>query len=200
MKKRRHKPHYLVFTICLIAQIAHGQTNAFIRDTAYIYLCRGSLENGQPVVTYVVNKNLSTLSKLQTDNQDAAICSFFQNSILFAEPYLTVHNHTLYHFDDSKGMDRFYRNLSALSKSYIDFKTRKFSNGRRITLSITKLIGEFWIVELNNSDYPFSESFAIDKSCYDHQFIYYLKQIDKCIPLVDVEKKKISLALGNVTK
>jgi hypothetical protein len=170
--------------------MSFSQNVSSVKDTVYVLVCKGTLENEQPIVSYVVIKELSSLSPLSTlGNQDSFMCSLFNHSILFEEPVFTLSkNQRLYQFPNTKKSDTFLRGLAKkidkLNTLYSSLATRKFNNGKSIEIACVQMVGEFWIItkkpeELNS----YNHSFHINKDCYNKGYIYNLKDIGQSCKL-----------------
>jgi hypothetical protein len=190
----------LVFTLMNLGTMSLlAQTDSFKRDTVYVFICYGTLNNGTPVATEVVQRDLKFFENYgSTIDQDTFMCEFFKHSILFVDPLVTLNkNYNKYNFSE-KQVDSFRyvynKKLGMLNKSYLDFKSVKFSNGKRITFSVSKIAGEFWLIKTDSDHlYPDSESFDIDSGCYKYNYLYNLKQIDSVIKLNKTEQKIFSI-------
>ncbi len=194
-----------IFFLCSTASIKGiAQSISSVKDTVYVFICKGSLENGQPIVSYAILKDLSSLNTLASENnQDSFICDFFKQSILFEEPFFTLtKNLQLYKFSNDKEKKSFLNKLSKkISKLNMDYgviKTKVFDNGKFVELHCAKLIGEFWSIpktkdELNN----YNHSFQVKENCYDKIYIYNLKDISKSCKLKIDELTTIQKVLNN---
>lgn len=187
MKKKNSK--YLIqicLIICLIVPLyGSSQSIGTVKDSAYILIIKGELENKQPINSYVVVKSLTDLSVLSTvNNMDTFLCSIFRNSILFEEPVFTLsRNADLYGFLNEKKRSAF---LSKLAKKIDDLNSkfnhvisRQFDNKRNIQISFVKMNGEFWSILKKKEDLnDYNHSFEINAGCYSKSYIYNLKDID----------------------
>lgn len=194
-----------MFLICSLTSIRSiAQSISPVTDTVYIFILKGSLENGQPIVSYAILKGLSFLKSLSSiNNQDSFICTFLKQSILFEEPFFTItKNSQLYKFSDDRQKKSFLNKLSKkinkLNTDYAVIKTKTFDNGRFIELNCAKLIGEFWSFsktknELNN----YNHSFQVKEDCYDKSFIYNLKDISSSCKLKPDELAIIRKVVNN---
>lgn len=199
MKKRikRNENIVLIFLCCLISATGNAQTHSTVKDTVYVFMVRGTLENDCPIISYAVVKDLSSLHALTTIiSMDSFVCEFLRHSILFEEPFFTLsRNESRYNFSNDKERKCFLKKLTKkitrANKDYQYIKSKKISNGKSIEFSCLKLCGEFWIIpktkeELNS----YSHSFEVRDVCYDKTYIYNLKDIDNSckISKEDIEK------------
>lgn len=192
MKKRNKKiiASLTILSGLLISTISNCQSINFVKDTVYVVLCQGNLDNGQPISSYVIVKDISVFSQLsKTSDQDSFVCSLFKHSILFEEPAFTIlRNSPYYNFENERSKKKFLSRLSKkvarLNAQYIPIKTKRFSNGRDIHLQCAEIVGEFWIIPkkmeaLNDYDH----SFRVQPSCYEKETIYNIKDIQKSCKL-----------------
>jgi hypothetical protein len=198
MAKRSMKFLLIFMLMSFESTVLLAQTSPFKSDTVYVIICYGTLNNGRPVVTEVIQKDLNFFENYPTtSDQDTFMCEFFKHSILFVDPFLTLNkNYKKYNFSE-KQIDSFRyvynKKLGRLNKSYRDFKSVKFSNGKRIIFSVSKIAGEFWLVKTEPDNiYPVSESFDIDNGCYKYNYLYNLKEINSIIKLNEDELKTLS--------
>lgn len=184
---------------------AKGQTATFKKDTVYIFYCYGTLGNGRPVETSIIIKDLTFLKELnQIKDQDKFLCAVFKHSILFIEPSFNRYkDRKLYNFSSNEEAKSFYdkfdNQVGLFNKSFLNFKSSLLANGKRITISVSKIAGEFWIIKTDpNYLYPLSESFEVN--CYNYNYLYHLKQIDKIYKLNTEEINTISSVFQPVQK
>lgn len=72
-------------------QRSYGQPSKSIKDTVFICLVSGTLDNGRPVTEYLLSKDLPSIyGCLKAGDQDSIICRLTEKLILFEEPFLTL--------------------------------------------------------------------------------------------------------------
>lgn len=180
-----------------------AQSSDYVKDTAYIFLWRGTLENERPITTYVVNKTMSNLTGLSLiKNRDSFVCSFFKKAILFDEPYFTLEkNIGLYGFSNKESASKFLSDISEkvekLNKEIVKIGTKKFEQGTSIEFECVRVIADFWVInktsdELNN----YTHSFYVPGCCYNKKYIYNLKNIDRIERLNSTEILQLKNYLG----
>lgn len=183
---------------CTMSFNGFAQAPASVKDTAYILLCTGTLDNQQPIISYTIIKDLNDLSTLSAiASQDSFMCKLFSRSVLFEEPAFTLsRNAGLYHFESEKLQNKFLSSLSKkidkMNKKYSAIRTRTFSNGRSIEIDAVLITGEFWTIpkaadQLNE----YNHSFKVEPGCYSRSFIYNLKDLYQSCQLSIAEKSLI---------
>jgi hypothetical protein len=188
----------MLFILCSSQSVnGYAQKITSIKDTVFVFLLKGTLENKQPIASYIVVKNLSSLETLaQIVNLDSFMCYLFKNVVLFEEPAFTLsRNVLLYNFQNEKDKTVFLGNLSKkidnLNKGYISIKTKKFSNGKAIELNGVKVIGEFWVIPKNVDELnTYNHSFIVEQGCYTKGDIYNLKDLTKSCKM---KKKEVEI-------
>ncbi len=192
----------LQFILVLLPIASKAQFAISVKDTVFIVVCKGSLENSQPIVSYLVVKDLSRLAELATiNNEDSFMCRLFTNSILFEEPFFTISNNKgLYGFDSPKKEKAFLSKLSKkidkLNNNYTHFTTRRFENGKNIEVSITKTVAEFWSISKKVEEInTYSHSFQVKSGCYEKGYIYNLKDV---ITICKLHEKEVDQIKRNI--
>jgi|GEM_PF-6123079 len=187
----------IVSCCCIMTHCSFCQERALKKDTVYIIICYGTLENGRPVVTQIAQKDLSFFKTTHSNDQDAFMCQVFSHSIFYLDDGNTYLKNYRLDNPPSKKPDSLYyaynKALRSLAKSFKDFKGPKFLNGKRVIFSVSKIAGEFWLVRTDpHYLYPVSESFFIDPGCYNYNYLYNLKQIDAILKLNSEDIKILS--------
>jgi hypothetical protein len=202
-QKRKMKRNLRILGLIILLpclQRSYGQPSKSIKDTVFICLVSGTLDNGRPVTEYLLSKDLPSIyGCLKAGDQDSIICRLTEKLILFEEPFLTLKKNRLrYQFNSVEQeaifSKNYYKRLLPLSKKMTEFSTAKLSNGRHLTLNIAKISGEFWTLPANKT--TFSESFP-DNGCYKKEYISNLKSIDKIYRLADTERIEILVHTGS---
>lgn len=187
MKKKNNK--YLIgiyLIICWVLPLnSNSQSIQTVKDSVYILLLKGELDNKQPISSYAVIKSVEDLSGLHDiNNMDTFLCVLSKNSVLFEEPVFTLsRNRDLYGFPNEKKGNSFLSKLSKkvdeLNNRYNQVTTRIFDNKKNIQISFVKVSGEFWSIPKKEEDLnDNSHSFSINAGCYGKSYIYNLKDID----------------------
>lgn len=200
----KHPYHYLVFfLLATFFGKVSAQSVSFKKDTVYIVYCYGTLENGRPVVNSVAIRNLDFLKDLSIiKDENDFLCAFFKHSIIYRGELISIHDHKAqYNYQNKKeerlAQIKLEQQIALLNKAFKDFTTQRFSNKKALIFSIAKLSGEFWMDKIN-PDYISgeSETFTIDKECYNYNYRYYLKQVDKVLELSKGDLEQINLLLS----
>lgn len=184
---------FLVFILIILSVTLNAQECNCKIDSVYYINISGNLNNGRPVFTQLVIKNLDTLKFYINKMQNDFLCNVLQFSIFVTEPSIGF-----IEMNKCLGKDA-EKEYKSFSKKIVCFNNEckevvSFSDGQytKLHLSIVKVISEFWILQtnfeqINNT----SDAIQIPKECYNTEYYYKFKKIIEVIPLSRTERKSI---------
>ena len=188
----------LLLTILFTGHFAISQEYQSKKDTVYIFMLKGTLDNGRPVTTFLAKNNLAFLkAAFEKKTSKEIVCTAISQSILFEEPALSFH-YKRYQFKSIPGADAYYerylQDIEPMSKSYVPFVTPKLSDGKYLHIYVTKISGDFWVLHFDSNSF-YSETFPIN-NCYNWDKWYNLKKLDKIFPITRAEQDSIRKFIG----
>lgn len=200
MKKNKYlaflfAPIFFGFSACATVQKEEQ------KDTTYIFILHGTLENGRPIVSeFAVNKLISLAS---ISNKDSFLCAFSKQAVILEEPNFTLStNAAKYNFPDKKAQQDFLSQLSGKIEKLTQYSkrvgSRSFKEGSPITIDAVKVVASYWEINKTTAEQlnDYNHSFIIDKECYGKNFSYNIKDIVSVDKLTTAESAQIKNLLS----
>lgn len=182
---------FLSVILILLSAIVKAQVCNFKTESIYYINISGSLDNGRPVFTQLIIKNIDTLKYYIQNGQSDFLCNILKSAIFVTEPYLGF-------LDMNKCLGEnaemefasFNKKLASFNKKckpVVSFPNNEY---KYLHLSVVKTTSEFWVLPFNiNQINNTSEAIQLQAECYNSQYYYKFKKIIKVIPLSRKEIK-----------
>jgi hypothetical protein len=186
--------------ICIIILFSYSATITFAKESHpsqeifYILNLQYNLENGRPVSSSFLCKDLKIIDSLRIfKTQKEILCWFYGHALLYQEPPVSVSSsNKCYSFktraEKQKYFEYLYKKLKKINKSYYPVHSRMFPDVKNnIVVSCVKLSGKFCVsdTETTISDQVYSGQ------CSHESLEYNLMEIFQFWKLTEDEKKLI---------